>query len=58
VSLPAYALNREGAAASYYDDAMNRYQKHDDSGAIIQLKNALQQAPKMLPALLLLGQAQ
>jgi putative PEP-CTERM system TPR-repeat lipoprotein len=58
MSLPAYALDREGAAASYYDDAMNRYQKHDDSGAIIQLKNALQQAPKMLPALLLLGQAQ
>ncbi len=29
----------------------------DDAGAIIQLKNALQQDPKMLPALVLLGQA-
>ena len=54
----AYALDREGAAAHYYDDAVRRYQKHDDNGTVIQLKNALQQDPKMLPALLLLGQVQ
>lgn len=55
--LPAQAADRAELASQYYEDALVRYQRKDDAGAIIQLKNALQQDPKMLPALVLLGQA-
>jgi putative PEP-CTERM system TPR-repeat lipoprotein len=44
-------------AGRYYDDALNRYAKEDLSGAIVQLKNAIQEDPKMLAAHLLLGKA-
>ncbi|MCP5264381.1 MAG: PEP-CTERM system TPR-repeat protein PrsT [Rhodoferax sp.] len=44
-------------AAGYYEDALVRFDKNDMPGAIIQLKNALQIDPKMLPVQLLLGKA-
>lgn len=44
-------------AASYYEDALRRYEKEDVAGAVIQLKNAIQQDQKMLAAHLLLGKA-
>lgn len=44
-------------AAGYYEDALVRYDKKDIPGAIIQLKNALQINPNMLPVQLLLGKA-
>jgi putative PEP-CTERM system TPR-repeat lipoprotein len=45
-------------AAQYYEDALKRYENQDDAGAIIQLKNALQQDTTYLSAYLLMGQAQ
>ncbi len=44
-------------AARFYEDALGRFDKNDLPGAIIQLKNALQQDQKMLAAHLLLGKA-
>ena len=44
-------------AATFYEDALVRYEKRDIPGAIIQLKNALQIDPAMLPVQLLLGKA-
>lgn len=44
-------------AASYYEDALRRFEKEDTAGAVIQLKNAIQQDQKMLAAHLLLGKA-
>ena len=42
-------------AAKFYEDALVRYEKKDIEGAIIQLKNALQIDPNMLPVQVLLG---
>lgn len=44
-------------ASRFYEDALTRYEAKDYAGAIIQLKNALQIAPKLLQVHLLLGQA-
>ncbi|MGB4063258.1 MAG: XrtA/PEP-CTERM system TPR-repeat protein PrsT [Azonexus sp.] len=44
-------------ASIYYEDALKRYEKNEMPGAVIQLKNALQQDSKMLAAHLLLGKA-
>lgn len=55
LSFPVRA-DREAEAARFYEDALTRYGRGDDAGAIIQLKNALKEEPKMLPALVLLGQ--
>jgi tetratricopeptide (TPR) repeat protein len=44
-------------AAGFYEDALKRYEGADTAGAIIQLKNALQQDNRMLAAHLLLGKA-
>jgi putative PEP-CTERM system TPR-repeat lipoprotein len=44
-------------AARFYEDALGRYQRGDYAGAIIQLKNALQQDKSQLPVQLLLGKA-
>ncbi|MDQ1316058.1 MAG: system TPR-repeat protein PrsT, partial [Pseudomonadota bacterium] len=44
-------------ASRYYEDALKRYERHDDAGAIIQLKNTLKADSRMLPALVLMGQA-
>ena len=51
------AADREEKASDYYEDALVRMQHKDTKGAIVQLKNALQQDSKMLPALVLLGKA-
>lgn len=56
-ALSVQAADRAELASRYYEDALVRYQRKDDAGAIIQLKNALQQDARMLPALVLLGQA-
>lgn len=48
---------RTDKAAGFYEDALNRLEKQDEAGAIIQLKNALQIDPRMLSAHLLLGRA-
>lgn len=44
-------------AATYYEDALARYERNDVPGAIIQLKNAVQQDNRMVAAHLLLGKA-
>ena len=45
------------AASRYYEDGLQRFGQHDLAGAIIQLKNALQEDRSMLAAQLLLAQA-
>ena len=47
----------DGKAASFYEDALSRYERQDIEGAIIQLKNALQIDNRMLPVQVLLGKA-
>lgn len=54
---PLAWADRDTQAARFYEDALTRHERHDETGAIVQLKNALQQDPKMLPALVLLGKA-
>jgi len=44
-------------ASRYYEDALQRYEKHDIPGAIIQLKNALQADKSQLSVQVLLGKA-
>ncbi len=51
------AANKNEQASKYYEDALVRTEKKDFAGAIIQLKNALQQDPNMLAAHVLLGRA-
>lgn len=53
---PVWADSAE-QASRFYEDALKRYERNDDAGAIIQLKNALKEDSRMLPALVLLGQA-
>lgn len=53
---PVHADSAE-KASRFYEDALKRYERNDDAGAIIQLKNALREDSRMLPALVLLGQA-
>lgn len=55
-AMPALAQTNV-EASGYYEDALMRYEKRDIPGAIIQLKNALQVDPNMLPVQLLLGKA-
>ncbi len=54
MAMPAFGATKAG---DYYEDALRRYEQHDIKGAIIQLKNALQQDPKMLSAQVLLADA-
>lgn len=54
---PAARAGSTEQASRYYEDALKRYERKDDAGAIIQLKNALKEEARMLPALVLLGQA-
>ncbi len=54
---PVHAADRATRASEFYEDALARMQKGDANGAVVQLKNALQQDNKMLPALVLLGEA-
>ena len=51
----AYATPEK--AASFYEDGLARFEKNDLPGAIIQLKNAVQQDNRMVAAHLLLGKA-
>ncbi|RIX40716.1 MAG: PEP-CTERM system TPR-repeat protein PrsT [Rhodocyclales bacterium GT-UBC] len=44
-------------AARYYEDALKRFEVKDMPGAVIQLKNAIQQDRTMLAAQVLLGKA-
>jgi putative PEP-CTERM system TPR-repeat lipoprotein len=53
----ASSLTFAGPGGRYYDDAVDRYGKGDLPGAVVQLKNALKEEPKMLAAHLLLGKA-
>ena len=48
---------RDDKAYRFYEDAVARFEKNDTAGAIIQLKNALQENPSMLAAQTLLGRA-
>ncbi|MEO8409170.1 MAG: tetratricopeptide repeat protein, partial [Propionivibrio sp.] len=57
ISLQTIANATPQDAAVLYEDALGRFEKNDVAGAIIQLKNALQQDQKMLAAHLLLGKA-
>lgn len=52
------AFAQDAAKASrYYEDALQRYEKRDISGAIVQLKNALQADKSQLSVHVLLGKA-
>ncbi len=44
-------------AAAFYEDGLARYERGDRAGAVVQLKNALQQDGSMLSAHVLLGRA-
>ena len=55
--VPASHAQGNSKAAKFYEDALVRYEKNDVPGAIIQLKNALQIDPNMLPVQMLLGKA-
>lgn len=50
----AHAANE---ASGFYEDALVRFERKDDAGAIIQLKNALKADPELLAAHLLMGRA-
>ena len=54
---PQSAFAADAPAGKLYEDALSRYERKDVGGAIVQLKNALQQDPKMLAAYVLLGKA-
>ncbi len=51
------ALADPALASRYYEDGLKRFEQQDVTGAIIQLKNALQEDRSMLAAHLLLAQA-
>ena len=55
-ALPAHADSAE-RASRYYEDALVRMERNDTKGSILQLKNALQQDPRMVSAHLLIGRA-
>lgn len=58
LALPPFAASAApDKAARYFDDAAARFERSDIAGAIVQLKNALQQDPKLLAAHILLGKA-
>jgi putative PEP-CTERM system TPR-repeat lipoprotein len=44
-------------ASRFYEDALQRYEKNDLPGSVLQLKNAIQQDAQLLAAHLLLGKA-
>lgn len=44
-------------SSPFHEDALQRFEKKDYPGSIIQLKNALKQTPNNLPVQLLLGKA-
>ena len=54
---PAALAQDTAKASRFYEDALQRYEKRDITGAIIQLKNALQADKTQLPVHVLLGKA-
>lgn len=50
-------LAADPKASRLYEDALQRFEKSDHAGAIVQLKNALQIDKNMLPVHVLLGKA-
>jgi len=56
-SSAAFAQSGSDKAARFYEDALQRYERKDIAGAIIQLKNALQVDKNLLPVHVLLGKA-
>ncbi|GAB4167225.1 MAG: hypothetical protein Fur0039_04790 [Rhodocyclaceae bacterium] len=56
-ALPAAGAGPAQKASAFYEDALVRFEKNDLAGAVIQLRNALQQDPKLLAAHVLLGKA-
>ncbi len=58
LALSAAGAHADSAKASrYYEDALKRFERQDIDGAVIQLKNALQQDARMLTVHVLLGKA-
>ncbi|WP_343630403.1 XrtA/PEP-CTERM system TPR-repeat protein PrsT [Roseateles sp.] len=58
LALGATLAQADSAKASrYYEDALKRFERKDVDGAILQLKNALQQDSRMLTVHVLLGKA-
>lgn len=57
VTTPAAQAQDTAKASRFYEDALQRYEKRDIAGAIIQLKNALQADKTQLPVHVLLGKA-
>ena len=55
ISCPAGATAEK--AAVFYEDALKRFERDDVEGAIVQLKNSIQQDNKLLAAHLLLGKS-
>ena len=56
-ALPAPARADSVKASQYYEDALKRFERQDVDGAILQLKNALQQDARLLSVHVLLGKA-
>lgn len=50
-------LAADPQASRFYEDALQRFDKRDYKGAIIQLKNALERDRSLLPVQLLMGRA-
>lgn len=57
IGAPAAQAQDAAKASRYYEDALQRYEKRDIAGAILQLKNALQADKNQLPVHVLLGKA-
>jgi cellulose synthase operon protein C len=55
--LPAGAQNTAARASQFYEDALQRFDKKDYAGAVVQLKNVLKLDAKNLSAQVLLGRA-
>lgn len=53
----AWPQGAPGSAAQFYEDALQRYQRKDIKGAIVQLKNAVRLDNRQLAAQVLLGKA-
>ncbi len=57
LSTSALAEDKQATASAYYEDAIRLYNHEKYKEAVIQLRNALQQNTRLLPAIVLLGKA-